>query len=347
MALLTLTQQQIKDDPEQQIRNFKRTKDFLVAIDTDGCVTNNMNGKQMVIFHPHYMGFYDLWEIESYFREIAEYYNLFSIHRGCNRFLAVQYTLNSLYERADVRKIVREKNIPLPGKEMLDDYIEFCVEYNWGLGNPSLEKFIELHSLNFELYKLLGWSEAVNRTFPFINPKIPPFSNVKNSLTAMNEYADVVVVSQTPYNDLVSYWETQKLSQYISIIVSQEMGTKLHHIEVIKNVCDYDDENILMLGDGDSDLKAVQKSNGLFYPILPGFEEDSWNKFSEYFKIFIEGGYKGEIQEKLLTNFSKVFLKKPKWEEPEYDHITAYKEKQEIRKSLYEKLNPNGRLLIL
>ncbi|MCL4377991.1 MAG: hypothetical protein M1409_06380 [Actinobacteria bacterium] len=102
-----------------------------------------------------------------------------------------------------------------------------------------------------------------------------------------------------------------------------------------------------MLGDGDSDLKAVQKSNGLFYPILPGFEEDSWNKFSEYFKIFIEGGYKGEIQEKLLTNFSKVFLKKPKWEEPEYDHITAYKEKQEIRKSLYEKLNPNGRLLIL
>ncbi len=347
MALEMLTAKQIKEDPEQQIRNFKRTKDFLVAIDTDGCVTNNMNGKQMVIFHPQYMEFYNLWDIESYFREIAEYYNLFSIHRGCNRFLAIQYTLNSLYERKDVQKIIKEKNIHLPLRELLDDYVEFCVEYNFGLGNPTLEKFIELHPLDFELYKLLGWSEAVNRVFPFINPKIPPFSNVKDSLMLMNKYADVVVVSQTPYNDLVSYWEARKLSPYISVIASQEMGTKMHHIEVIKNVCDYDDEKILMLGDGDNDLKAVQKSNGLFYPISPGLEDESWNKLPEYFKIFMEGKYKGEIEEKLLADFSKVFLKKPKWEELEYDHITAYKEKQETRKSLYEKLNPDGRLLIL
>jgi hypothetical protein len=44
MALPRLTEKQIKEDPEQQLRKFKRTKDFLVAIDTDGCVTDNMNG---------------------------------------------------------------------------------------------------------------------------------------------------------------------------------------------------------------------------------------------------------------------------------------------------------------
>jgi len=50
MALPRLTEQQLREDPEQQLKNFKRGKDFLVAIDTDGCVTDNMNGKQMRIF---------------------------------------------------------------------------------------------------------------------------------------------------------------------------------------------------------------------------------------------------------------------------------------------------------
>ncbi len=57
MALPRLTEKQIKKDPEQQLRNFRKTKDFLVAIDTDGCVTDNMNGKQMLIFHPQFMEF--------------------------------------------------------------------------------------------------------------------------------------------------------------------------------------------------------------------------------------------------------------------------------------------------
>jgi len=42
MALPRLNEKQIKEDPEQQLRKFKRTKDFLVAIDTDGCVTDSI-----------------------------------------------------------------------------------------------------------------------------------------------------------------------------------------------------------------------------------------------------------------------------------------------------------------
>jgi len=68
MDLPRLNEKQIKEDPEQQLRKFKRTKDFLVAIDTDGCVTDNMNGKQMLIFQPQFMEFHQLWEIESYYR---------------------------------------------------------------------------------------------------------------------------------------------------------------------------------------------------------------------------------------------------------------------------------------
>ncbi|MCX5642782.1 MAG: HAD family hydrolase [Candidatus Omnitrophica bacterium] len=347
MSLAKLTQKQIKEDPEQQLRNFKRTKDFLVAIDTDGCVTDNMNGKQILVFHPQYLEFYQLWGIESYFREVAEYYNLFSINRGCNRFLATQFTLKALAARKDVAGVAKEKGVLLPEIKPLDDYIAYCSQNNLGLGNPSLEKFLGTRPLDLAIYKLLGWSEAVNRTFPFVNTKIPPFDNVRESLKLMAENADVLVVSQTPYEDLVNYWEAQGISGHICFISGQEMGNKTHHIQVVKEVGGYDDDKVLMLGDGDGDYKAVNKNNGLFYPIPAGLEQEAWRKFPERFELFLAGQYKGELEGRLFSEFSKVLLTTPPWEEPGYEHKKAYREKQEIRKTLYAKLYPNGRLLTL
>ena len=347
MPLAKLTQKQIKEDPEQQLRNFKRTKDFLVAIDTDGCVTDNMNGKQILIFHPQYLEFYQLWGIESYFREVAEYYNLFSIHRGCNRFLATQFTLKALTARKDVAVAAKELGVALPEAKSLDDYIGYCSQNKMGLGNPSLEKFLVTRPLDLAVYKLLGWSEAVNRTFPFVNTKIPPFDNVKESLKLMAEHADVLVVSQTPYEDLVNYWEAQGISEHICFISGQEMGNKTHHIRVVKEVGGYEDNKVLMLGDGEGDYQAVNNNNGLFYPIPAGLEQEAWRMFPERFKLFLEGRYKGEVADKLFAEFSKVLLATPPWEEPGYNHKKAYREKQEIRKTLYSKLYPNGRLLVL
>ena len=123
MALPRLSEKLVKEDAEQQLRTFKRTKDFLVAIDTDGCVTDNMSGKQMLIFHPQFMEFYQLWGIESYYREVAEYYNLFSVDRGCNRFIAIQLILTALKNRKDVQKILKEKHIKLPDILPLNRYI--------------------------------------------------------------------------------------------------------------------------------------------------------------------------------------------------------------------------------
>jgi len=185
MALPRLTKKQIKEDAEQQLKNFKRTKDFLVAIDTDGCVTDNMNGKQMLIFHPQFMEFYGLWDIESFYREIAEYYNLFSVDRGCNRFIAIQLILKALAKREDVQKVLTERGVKLPDEKPLNDYISFARENKSGLGNPSLERFVNENPTCFPLYKLLGWSEAVNRTFPHISAKIPPLSGVEESLDLM------------------------------------------------------------------------------------------------------------------------------------------------------------------
>ncbi|GAH12330.1 unnamed protein product, partial [marine sediment metagenome] len=38
-----------------------------------------------------------------------------------------------------------------------------------GLGNPSLEEFLNQNPKDLAIYKLLGWSEAVNRMFPHIS----------------------------------------------------------------------------------------------------------------------------------------------------------------------------------
>lgn len=347
MAMPRLTQEQIKEDSEQQLSNFKKTKDFLIAIDTDGCITDNMNGKQMLIFHPQFMEFYQLWGIESYFREVAEYYNLFSVDRGCNRFIAIQLTLKALQEREDVQSVLDKKSIKLPDGKSLDAYIKFTEENNLGLGNPSLEKFLDKNPHNFALYKLLGWSEAVNRTFPYISAKIPPFDGVKEALPLMAKYADVMVVSKTPYDDLANYWESQGIEQYVQIIAGQEMGSKGHHIEVAKKAGNYQDDQVLMLGDGKGDLKAVKGNNGLFYPVSPGYEQESWNRFPEALERFIQHEYKGEYEDKLLEEFDKVLLTTPPWEESDYNHIASYKEKQEIRKGLYQRFNPEGQLLLL
>jgi len=342
-----LTSEQLKHDPEVQLKNFKRTKDFFIAIDTDGCITDNMNGKQMLIFHPQYMEFYNLWAIETYFREVAEYYNLFSTDRGCNRFVAVSLTLKALAKRSDVARTIKESGTILPEVAPLDKYISYTQQNKLGLGNPSLEAYLDKNPTELYYYKLLGWSEAVNRTFPHISAKIPPFEGVEKALAEMAEYADIVVVSKTPYEDLANYWHDQGIDRYVQIIAGQEMGSKGHHIEVVKTAGGYDDDEVLMIGDGKGDLKAVKQNNGLFYPITPGREQSDWDSFPQALERFVERRYRGQFEDELLKRFNDALLSTPPWEEPSYDHKQSYTKYQDIRKSLYSQFNPEGKLTVL
>jgi len=347
MSLERLSREQLIKDPETQLKSFKRTKDFFVAIDTDGCITDNMNGKQILIFHPQFMEFYNLWEIETYFREVAEYYNLFSADRGCNRFVAISLTLKSLEARADVKEICDDKNITLPDLRKLNEYINYARENKLGLGNPSLESYLDKNPADLFYYKLLGWSEAVNRTFPHISAKIPPFNGVKEALDYVSKYADIMVVSKTPYEDLANYWQQWGIDCYVQVIAGQEMGSKGHHIEVAKAAGGYANDEVLMLGDGNGDLKAVKSNSGLFYPVTPGSEQSDWDYFLQAFKRFTEKSYEGEFEDKLLEKFRSSLLLNPPWEEPDYGHIKSYIKHQEIRKSLYSRFNPGGRLAVL
>ncbi|MCM8824554.1 MAG: HAD hydrolase-like protein [Candidatus Omnitrophica bacterium] len=330
-----------------QIKEFKKTKDFLVAIDTDGCIVDNMSGKQILVFHPLYMEFYQLWDIESYFREVAEYYNLFSVYRGSNRFIALRLTLQALEERTDVKEIVRNKNLKIPDSGLIADFIDFCEKNNYALSNISLKKYVDTLYLELSVRKLFAWSMAVNEMLPIINKNFMPFANVKESLEVISEKADIAVVSQTPYDDLFEYWYSHDMIKYVNVICSQEMGSKVFQIEMLKKIGAYPEDNVMVIGDSYGDLESAEKNNVRFYPVVPGKEEDAWKNIFEVFDLFLAGKYRAENQEIFIKEFLNVLTDLPPWKNPEYDHLVSYREKQQLRKSLYEKFNPGGRLLLL
>ena len=84
----------------------------------------------------------------------------------------------------------------------------------------------------------------------------------------------------------------------------QEAGTKAFCIDQLKGI-GFDDSNVLMVGDAPGDLEAAQNNGVLFYPILAGREKFSWDRFrNEAFGKFLDGNFRGEYQEKLITEFT-------------------------------------------
>ena len=66
----------------------------------------------------------------------------------------------------------------------------------------------------------------------------------------------------------------------------------------------YPDENILMIGDAKGDLDASEDNGILFYPIIPGKENESWKRFlDEGFQKFLKGIFAGNYQASLLKEF--------------------------------------------
>jgi phosphoglycolate phosphatase-like HAD superfamily hydrolase len=76
----------------------------------------------------------------------------------------------------------------------------------------------------------------------------------------------------------------------------------------------YDADKVLMIGDAPGDLKAARANNALFFPIVPGNEEESWARLNkEGLDRFFNGTYAGTYQESLLEEFDKALPENPVW----------------------------------
>jgi phosphoglycolate phosphatase-like HAD superfamily hydrolase len=282
--------------------NITPKHDYLVGIDSDGCVFDTMELKHKECFIPNTINYWGLQGVSKYAREAAEFVNLYSKSRGINRFPALVEELDLTNRRPEVK--ARGIHVDIP-KSLLD-----WMKREPKLGNPALEKEVE-RTKDADLIHTLEWSHAINESVAKMVRCVPPFPKVRESLEKLAAQTDVLVVSATPHEALKREWEEHDLARYATMICGQEIGTKK---EMLKAATQYKPEHTLMIGDAPGDYAAAKANNALFFPINPGAEEASWERFfEEGIDNFLAGSFVGDYQTSLLAEFDRYLPSKPSW----------------------------------
>lgn len=291
-------------DPAQQLKDLKKEHDFLVGIDSDGCAFDTMEIKHKECFIPNIINYWNLQAVSKYAREAGEFVNLYSKWRGINRFPA----LAMVFDLLEVRPEVIKRGVVIPKAESMRVWMNTETK----LGNPALEKAVK-ETGDPILTQTLAWSKAVNKSVEEIVRGVPPFPFVRESLEKLQSTADAIVVSATPGEALTREWEEHDISKYVKVIAGQEMGTKKEHLAYAIDGR-YQPDHVLMIGDAPGDFKAARANNCLYYPINPGNEDLSWQRFyEEAYDKFLNGTYAGEYETNLIAEFDKYLPENPPW----------------------------------
>jgi phosphoglycolate phosphatase-like HAD superfamily hydrolase len=288
----------------EQLQNFQPRHAFFVGVDSDGCVFDTMEIKQKECFCPVIIRFWGLQAIAKYVRETMEFINLYSKWRGTNRFPALVKLFDFLQERPEVKA----KGVCLPELRGFRAWIASGAP----LGNASLQAEAT-RTGDPDLLKVLEWSNEVNAAVAATAVGIPPFAYVRESLAQLTRYVDLICVSQTPTEALEREWAENDLLQYAAIIAGQECGTKKEHLRLAAGG-KYPPDQVLMVGDALGDWQAARDSGALFYPINPGHEDASWQRFyEEGITRFLNGTYAGSYESQLIAEFQGYLPETPPW----------------------------------
>ena len=292
------------DNPHKFLDGLKPSKEFFIGIDSDGCVFDTMEIKHKECFCPAFIKHFGLQKISKYARESWDFVNLYSKTRGANRFKALVIAVDLLKDR----KEVKARNAELPDLTPIVEWMKTETK----LGNPALQRYAA-DAKNPIVDKTLAWSKEVNQVIAQMVHDIPPFPFFKESLMKMIERADTIVVSQTPLEALAREWKEHEIDHHVRLIAGQEYGTKAEHLKY-SAVGKYPENKILMIGDAPGDLNAAKSNGVLFYPINPGHEEKSWERFyREALDKFFNGTYKGEYENSLIKEFVTYLPENPSW----------------------------------
>jgi phosphoglycolate phosphatase-like HAD superfamily hydrolase len=288
-----------KDDLINFLPQFKT----FVGIDSDGCVFDTMEMKQKNYFHPAIIRHWGLEAIEPQVRAAAEFVYLYSTYRGLNRFLGLCKTFELLGDWPEARN-----SADLPDAADLRTYCDSGLP----LSNATIraEAARTGSSLLTEVYE---WSEALNEDIDRNMPDPPPFAGVENALRHIQENSDVIVISQTQSVALLKDWYRDDLAKYVSVIAGPELGSKIDHFTMAA-VNRYPSKAILMIGDAPGDMATAQAIGCNFFPINPGREVESWQRFmDEACPTFLSGGFSAEYQKQLNSEFKALLPRTPPW----------------------------------
>ena len=273
---------------KQAIKKFEKAKDFLICIDSDGCVLDTMDVKYMRCLGPCLV---HQWNLEEYKDEIIRLWrkvNLLSNFRGINRFRGLARVLADIHENYTCI-------------EGLSEYV-YWVQTASELSDESLREAFE-RTGSICIKKAIEWSGLVNQSMAMISDrKKPPFEGAREALELAKKYADIAIVTSANGVEIRKEWENQSLIQYTDLLASQETGRKA---ECLKELVEkgYEKKKVLMIGDSPIDLEAAREAGALFYPILAYQERESWEIFPEVLKQFLEGNYERKMQDRCIEEF--------------------------------------------
>lgn len=284
--------------------SFQKKHGFLICIDSDGCAFDVMDLKHQECFCPAAIEHFSLQPVSRYARNAWDFVNLYSSTRGIHRLLALERVLDLMEKR---REVV-ERGFQVPRLPSLREYIAKGLP----LSNDGMRQYLSLHPKMEDLAQTIRWSDDVNARVAHMVHGVPPFPNVRESLTLAAKEADIAIVSATQSAALQREWNEHGLMSFVSIVCGQEMGTKKACIEALQKR--YDAEHVLMLGDAPGDMTAAHTANALFYPICPGAEVESWRAFPEYAAKFFSSAYRAD-EAALIARFLALLPQTPPWDE--------------------------------
>ncbi len=265
--------------------SFVPHKEWLVCVDSDGCAMDTMDSKHHTAFCPELIRVYGL---EAYADIITPYWmevNLYSRTRGVNRFKGLAATLHMLEQRG----------VCVPHAQELIHWADTAPK----LSNPALEQAVAAGG-GEGLAQALEWSRAVNAAVAAMGDDSKPFPGCAGALARVHEYADTAVVSSANSEALAEEWTRHRLADHMDVVLGQDAGTKEACLTAL-SAKGYAAKHVLMVGDALGDLAAAQHAGALFYPILVGSEEMSWNRLvDEALPRFLAGTFDGDYQEMLL-----------------------------------------------
>ena len=247
--------------------SFVRKHDYLVCVDSDGCVMDTMNCKHFHCFGPCMV---TEWGLEEWKEEILDRWNvinLFSMTRGINRFKGLAMALGE----------INEKYKPITGIAALQHWADTAP----ALSNDAVAKAASDATdpdakLVFE--KALSWSKAVNAAIVELDEALKvPYDGAKEGLAAAHTFADVAMVSSANRDAVEEEWGKFGLLEHTDIVLAQDIGSKAACIkEMLK--FGYDLDKVVMVGDAPGDCDAAEKNGVHYYPILVNHEKESWDE---------------------------------------------------------------------
>lgn len=271
------------------LENYKKNKEFLICVDSDGCAMDTMDIKHIRCFGPCMVKEWGLSEWEAPILTRWNDINLYTMTRGINRFKGLAMILreiDGIYTKIeDV------------------DVLEKWVAESDELSNGALQRAIEENG-SICLKKALSWSRQVNESInalPFDVKK--PFEGVKEGLAYAHQFADVAIVSSANLQAVEEEWELYGLLDHVDIIMAQNVGSKAFCIqELLKK--GYDKDKVFMAGDAVGDYEAAKKNDVYYYPILVRHEKESWIEFRETaVSKLATGNFGGAYQQEKLDAF--------------------------------------------